>query len=341
MIDIENASSQKWAVNGTCSSMGPAGTLASCKIQSISVGGVDVSDAVAKNMGGMISISRQPAGQTQQFFTSATSNQVVVVFQSGAFTAPATAGSNYTAAVYYNGGSAPSITGAPVTVAAVNQTVTFDANGGTGSIAQQTASAQTNLTPNNGQITRSGYSFGGWASSAGSSTVAFADGAPYPFTSSTTLYAIWNANGGGGGSSSSSAATLTLDLAVGQPVAGAPVNLNVTGMQANAAWDATVRSTPQSIGSGNVNSSGALTQTVNLPSNLEAGWHSITFTSTDASGNPFTSVSYFQVSASGTLLATSSTLASTGADTAVPFGTAAALLLVGAALMIMRRRREV
>lgn len=307
-------------------------TLANCGIAGVKVNNVSVTPAGASKMGSMIKFNLPST-------LPASNNSIEVSFASGAFTVGA-AGSYQVQLL--DGLSGDSASAAVTSVAApTSYSVTFDANGGTGSIAQQTASTQTNLTPNNGQITRSGYSFGGWASSVGSSTVAYADGAPYPFTSSTTLYAIWNANGGGGGSSGSSAATLTLDLAVGQPVAGAPVSLNVTGMQANAAWDATVRSTPQSIGSGNVNSSGALTQTVNLPSNLEAGWHSITFTSTDASGNPFTSVSYFQVSASGTLLATSSTLASTGADTAVPFGTAAALLLVGAALMIMRRRREV
>lgn len=66
--------------------------------------------------------------------------------------------------------------------------VTFNANGGSGSMANQTASSATNLTANT--FTRSGFTFAGWATSA-SGTVAYADGASYTFASSTTLYAVW------------------------------------------------------------------------------------------------------------------------------------------------------
>lgn len=69
-----------------------------------------------------------------------------------------------------------------------NYTVTFNANGGLGTMADQSASAATNLTANT--FTRSGYTFAGWATSA-TGTVAYADGASYTFTSSTTLYAVW------------------------------------------------------------------------------------------------------------------------------------------------------
>ncbi len=346
-VRIEDSSFVKWPLSGTCPLSPARGTLADCKIASVSVGGSPVGDAIAYAMGGRIYIARPMSGGNPQNFTNSTSNEVIIEFQLGAFTAPATAGSIYQAKVTYNGSPPQTITPAPISVTATpSYTVTFDANGGTGSIAQQTQNAATNLTLNNNQITRTGYTFGGWAASSGSTTVAYADGASYPFTTSTTLYAIWTANSGpapdpNNTSSGTASGSVVLNLAVGQPIAGAPVDLNVTGMQANAAWDATVRSTPISIGAGNVSSSGSLTQTVNLPSNLEAGWHSITFTSTDANGNPFTTTSYFQVSASGTLVATSSTLAVTGADMLIPFGSAAAMLLIGAALMVIRRRRAV
>jgi uncharacterized repeat protein (TIGR02543 family) len=72
-------------------------------------------------------------------------------------------------------------------------TVTFDGNGATsGSMLAQTARSATNLTSN--VFSRNGYTFGGWATSPSSTTVAYADAASYPFTSSTTLYAIWAAN---------------------------------------------------------------------------------------------------------------------------------------------------
>ncbi|MBK7934610.1 MAG: VCBS repeat-containing protein [Acidobacteria bacterium] len=67
-------------------------------------------------------------------------------------------------------------------------TVTFDANGGSGSMANQSANAPTALTANN--FTRSGYTFAGWGTSAGGPVV-YSDGATYPFTADVTLYAQW------------------------------------------------------------------------------------------------------------------------------------------------------
>ena len=68
-------------------------------------------------------------------------------------------------------------------------TVTFDANGGTGSMSPQTASAPTALTAN--AFTRTGYTFSGWNTQAGGGGTAYADGATYPFAANATLYAQW------------------------------------------------------------------------------------------------------------------------------------------------------
>ena len=72
-----------------------------------------------------------------------------------------------------------------------NMTVTFDANGGTGTTAAQTASSSTALTTNG--FSRSGYTFAGWNTAANGSGIAYADGASYAFSSSVTLYAQWTA----------------------------------------------------------------------------------------------------------------------------------------------------
>ncbi len=72
--------------------------------------------------------------------------------------------------------------------AAVSHTVSFNANGGTGTMANQTASSATALTTN--AFTRTGYTFDGWATTAGGA-VAYTDGASYPFTADATLYAHW------------------------------------------------------------------------------------------------------------------------------------------------------
>lgn len=115
-----------------------------------------------------------------------------------------------------------------MTISGSSSTVTFNANGGSGTMSNQTSSSAASLTANT--FTRTGYTFGGWASSqvnATAGTVAYADGASYPFTSSATLYAIWTANGSGGGSGTSGAssgsgslATTGFDASIPAGVAG-------------------------------------------------------------------------------------------------------------------------
>ncbi len=84
----------------------------------------------------------------------------------------------------------------PSTVTMYNsdQTVTFNANGGSGSMAPQVADAPTALTAN--AFTRTGYTFNGWNTQAGGGGTAYADGATYSFVSSGTLFAQWKANSG-------------------------------------------------------------------------------------------------------------------------------------------------
>jgi uncharacterized repeat protein (TIGR02543 family) len=87
-----------------------------------------------------------------------------------------------------------------------NHTVTFNANGGTGSMSNQVANVPTALTLN--AFTRSGYSFAGWNTAANGSGTAYTDGATYSFSTDMTIYAQWtalpnhtvtfNANGGTG-----------------------------------------------------------------------------------------------------------------------------------------------
>ena len=95
-------------------------------------------------------------------------------------------------------------------------TVTFNPNGGTGSMADQTADLPTALTANS--FTRPGYTFAGWNTAMNGTGTAYADGATFPFSADTTLYAQWtlipvphtvtfNPNGGSGTMSNQSSAT--------------------------------------------------------------------------------------------------------------------------------------
>ncbi|MEO0037547.1 MAG: hypothetical protein RIQ59_758 [Bacteroidota bacterium] len=78
------------------------------------------------------------------------------------------------------------------TVSAAGSTVTFNSNGGTGTMANQTASSSTALTANS--FTRTGYTFSNWNTAANGSGTAYANSASYPFTTSATLYAQWTLN---------------------------------------------------------------------------------------------------------------------------------------------------
>ena len=139
---------------------------------------------------------------------------------------------------------------------------------------------------------------------------------------------------------------ISIDLAIGQPVAGAKVALIAAGLQEGAAWSATVRSTPVIVGSGTIAFGGQLATTVTIPAGLEAGTHSITVLSTNADGSQFSAVLYFTVSATGTLLAVSTSaaeLAATGQDFAPSLFVAGGLLFAGAAfasITAIRRRRN-
>jgi uncharacterized repeat protein (TIGR02543 family) len=121
--------------------------------------------------------------------------------------------------VYANGASYPFT--ASVTLYALWAqlfTVTFNANGGTNTMASETAGTPTALTPN--AFTRSGYNFSGWNTSANGAGTAYANDATYPFTASVTLYAQWtvatpytvtfNSNGEAGSMSPETASSPTV-----------------------------------------------------------------------------------------------------------------------------------
>jgi uncharacterized repeat protein (TIGR02543 family) len=70
--------------------------------------------------------------------------------------------------------------------------ITFNSNGGSGTMAAETNSTSTALTINS--FVRTGYTFAGWNTAANGTGTAYVNGAIYPFTASTTLYAQWTAN---------------------------------------------------------------------------------------------------------------------------------------------------
>ena len=69
--------------------------------------------------------------------------------------------------------------------------VTFDSNGGSGSMAVQEMKGRTATALSANAFTRTGYAFSGWNTKADGSGTAYADGASVSLNSDITLYAQW------------------------------------------------------------------------------------------------------------------------------------------------------
>ena len=78
------------------------------------------------------------------------------------------------------------------TTIVASHTVTFNSNGGTGSMSPQVANVPTALTLNT--FTRTGYTFAGWNTVAGGTGTSYANGVIYDFSADLPLYAQWTAN---------------------------------------------------------------------------------------------------------------------------------------------------
>ena len=73
-------------------------------------------------------------------------------------------------------------------------TVSYNMNGGSGSIASQTKSYGKDLTLSSTKPTRTGYTFIGWNTNASVTTAQYQPGGKYTANSGATLYAIWKIN---------------------------------------------------------------------------------------------------------------------------------------------------
>ena len=147
--------------------------------------------------------------------TGTMADQPMTYDQSAALRANAFARTGYTfagwatsasgAKAYADGASVENLAsaqGATVTLYAVwtanTYTVKFAVNGGTGTMADQTMTYDQSAALRANAFTRTGYTFTGWATSAGGA-VAYADGASVKNLASAqgatvTLYAVWTAN---------------------------------------------------------------------------------------------------------------------------------------------------
>lgn len=150
-------------------------------------------------------------------------------------------------------------------------------------------------------------------------------------------------SGGGTPSTTSPSSSLNMAAGVGDLVAGSTVAIVADGLATTASYEVVLRSTPQTLASG-VAVAGAVNTSVTIPAGLEAGWHSLTFTSTAADGTAVSNVLYFEISSTGVLLETTSTkpaaLSDTGFSASAYLMLGLMLTLAGVAVLSRSSRRQ-
>ncbi len=79
-------------------------------------------------------------------------------------------------------------------IISVNYTITYDMNGGTGSIESQNKTYGQKITISKTVPNRSGYEFLGWSTNKKATTAQYSAGGTFKTNGNTTLYAVWRAN---------------------------------------------------------------------------------------------------------------------------------------------------
>lgn len=139
---------------------------------------------------------------------------------------------------------------------------------------------------------------------------------------------------------------LSLDLAVGEAIEGAPVFAEATGLKPDTDWTLTLRSTPIVLDEGVVGNAGAILASVEIPAGLEPGTHTLTVVGTSADGKTYKRVLTFVIDEDGLLESEpvlgdieEVTLAETGVDARLIGFAAMALIAAGGVALTSRRRK--
>lgn len=130
---------------------------------------------------------------------------------------------------------------------------------------------------------------------------------------------------------------LVLDYGVGTSLADARVTAQGRGAMSGAPLAITVYSSPQVIGASVVPTDGAFSLSASLPTELEAGLHTIVAATQAADGSPLEQSATFVVDENGVIVVSDDGLATTGSDAGGPVVSAVALVVVGLGLIGARR----
>jgi len=187
----------------TCNiSNSPSGATACQYIQAQASNGVIYNTSslpgrlISVQITGSASVASSCFGEISRIVNSTSGNYTVSGTQIGtaqtntSYTWSTASTDNYTFFCIKRGASAQYFSSIIVTYQTPT-TVTYNSNSGFGSMTSQTAGIPTNLNSNT--YSRTGFTFAGWNTAANGSGTTYLDGASFPFTSNTTLYAQWTA----------------------------------------------------------------------------------------------------------------------------------------------------
>ena len=126
-----------------------------------------------------------------------TSNQILIAEFRKTYNKASTVTTGHASANYssieYAGGSG-SVSVSFQIPALPSYTVSYNANGGSGAPASQSKTYGATITLSSSKPTKSGFTFLGWGTSQGDTSVDYNPGSKYSANANITLYAIWTAN---------------------------------------------------------------------------------------------------------------------------------------------------
>lgn len=235
-------------------------------------------------------------------------------------------------------------------------TLTYHANGGTGSVpAAFNGSSGTNTTiaGNTGGMTNPGYEFIGWNTRSDGTGVPFEPGETLNVAANTDLHAVWRLI-----PVVPPESPIDIDVEPGEPIGGGEINYVIPDQpydptcdpttSPDSAWSMVVTSlepvgTTYEVDAGCTPPDGDIYGTTVLPQDVPEGIYEVVYEST----NGEKIIRYFEVGPNGSFIGQSNTkpeLAKTGIDfkpvtTAIPI--AGLLFLTGIFLIALRRRTQI
>lgn len=212
------SSSTGWALNMPDGCVVPDSGAGNCFVKRVTIGGVN-QEATANKVGNtQINFFITPTGGNEP------SGAIEIEFEAGAVTVPVT-NSNNMYSFSTNTTNAAQTEGDLAQIRfnfiPPTDTITFNSNGGSGSMSVQNFTRDGVLSGNS--FTRSGYVFAGWATSqsdANAGTATYTNQGWYTMSGDVELFAVWTASGQSNGSSAGNATTTA---------ATTPSNLATTG----------------------------------------------------------------------------------------------------------------